>query len=174
MNHNLNNYKKVEAETTDPIKLIIMLYEGAINFTEQAKLRLIDKKMADKGILITKVLAIVDELQSSLNLQDGGEFAVNMDRIYTYIRDRLMEANSNNNVTILSEMINHFRVLKNAWVKAHAKVNKENAQEVTVQPVQDPPQLKSNETYPLQTVTTEQPNPPATDAEGLPAIEVMG
>lgn len=118
MNYTVGSYRKIEIETTDPIKLVIMLYEGAINFLEQAKRRMMDKKLADKGILISKVMAIIGELQSSLNMEKGGEVAVNMDRIYSYLSNRLYEANTKNDPAILTEVVSHLRVLKEAWDKA--------------------------------------------------------
>lgn len=120
MNYTVGSYRRIEVETTDPIKLVIMLYEGAINFLEQAKRRMMDKKVAEKGILISKVMAIVGELQASLNMDKGGEVAVNMDRIYTYISNRLYDANMKNDPAILTEVISHLRVLKEAWDKARS------------------------------------------------------
>jgi flagellar protein FliS len=115
MNHTIGSYQKVEVETTDALKLVVMLYEGAINFLEQAKLRLANNQVADKGILINKVMAIVSELQGSLNMDTGGEIAVRLDGLYTYIINRLFEANLNNNSDILTEVIKHLRSLKDAW-----------------------------------------------------------
>jgi len=115
MNHFHDNYQKVQIETNDPIKLVVMLYEGAINFLEQAKRRLDENQIAEKGILINKVVAIVSELQSSLNLKEGREVAGSLDRLYTYMINRLVEANANNDTAILNEIINHLRTLKSAW-----------------------------------------------------------
>lgn len=164
----LNNYKKVEIETNDPIKLIIMLFEGAINFTKKAKLRMQENNMADKGILISKVLAIVSELQGSLNLEKGGEIAENMDRIYTYARDRLVEANQKNDAAMLEEVLGHFRVLKSAWEQAQSKLNKEEAEISPLQVVAGQPAM--------QTPAPQAP-PVANTADGSaarPAIEIVG
>jgi len=126
--NNFAQYKKVEVETTDPLKLIIMLYEGGINFLEQAKLRMRENQVAEKGILISKVMAIVDELQGSLNLEKGGEMAANIDRIYSYIRERLMEANQKNESPIIDEILGHMRTLKEAWTKVYAQERNQGTQ----------------------------------------------
>jgi flagellar protein FliS len=115
MNHTISSYQKVQVETTDSLKLVVMLYEGAINFLEQAKLRLSQNQVADKGILINKVVAIISELQESLNLDGGGEVASRLDSLYTYLVNRLMEANINNDSSALSEVANHLRTLSQAW-----------------------------------------------------------
>jgi flagellar protein FliS len=123
--NSLSNYQKVEVETTDSLKLIVMLYEGGISFLEQAKLRLQEKKMADKGVLISKVLAIISELQTSLDMSKGGEVAGNIDRIYSYMHERLVEANMNNNVEIIDEVLTHMRTLKEAWVQVRNQQSEE-------------------------------------------------
>jgi flagellar protein FliS len=115
MNHTVGSYQKVQVETTDALKLVVMLYEGAINFLEQAKLRLANNQVADKGILINKVMAIISELQGSLNMDSGGEVSVRLDGLYTYMINRLFDANLNNDPEILSEVIKHLRSLKDAW-----------------------------------------------------------
>jgi flagellar protein FliS len=117
MNHTASSYQKVQVETTDSLKLVVMLYEGAINFLEQARLRVAENQVAEKGILINKVVAIVSELQSSLNMDKGGEVAQSLDRVYSYLINRLLEANINSDAGAISEVIKHLRILMNAWKK---------------------------------------------------------
>lgn len=132
MNHSVGNYKKVQAETTDSIKLVVMLYEGAINFLEQAKKKMAENKVADKGILISKVVAIISELQSALNMKKGGDVSQSLDRLYTYMISRLGEANLNNDSSILAEVITHLRNLRGAWNRVAAASQKEKKQTVDV------------------------------------------
>ena len=116
MKRTVDIYKKVEVETTtDSIKLIVMLYEGAINFLGQAKLRTAENQPGEKGILINKVIAIISELQCSLNMAQGGDVANSLDRLYTYMISRLLEANTNQDTEIMDEVLKHLRTLKNAW-----------------------------------------------------------
>jgi flagellar protein FliS len=117
MNSTAGSYKKVQVETTDAMKLVVMLYEGGINFLEQAKLRVADNQVAEKGILIDKVIAIISELQSSLNMAQGGEVARGLDRVYGYMINRLLEANINNDPQMIDEVVKHLRTLIRAWKK---------------------------------------------------------
>ena len=115
MNHTVGSYQKVQVETTDSIKLIVMLFEGAVNFLEQAKRRMAENRMGDKGVLINKVVAIVSELQSTLDMEKGGEVAAGLDRLYGYMVARLIEANADSDPEILTEITGHLRTLRNAW-----------------------------------------------------------
>lgn len=175
MNYKIGSYKKVEVETNDPIKLVIMLFEGAINFTEKAKKRMMDNQVAEKGILITKVMAIVDELHSSLDLKSGGEVAANMNQIYIYITERLSDANFENDPAILTEVIRHFRVLKDAWVKVYsqeaATAPKEQAAAVNGQVAPAQNSYPTKPQYSPQPVVS-QPTPQVN--KELKPIEIMG
>lgn len=178
MNYEIGSYKKVEIETNDPIKLVIMLFEGAINFTEKAKKRMMDNKIAEKGILISKVMAIVDELHSSLNMKSGGEVAANMNRIYIYITERLSDANINNDPSILVEVTQHFRVLKEAWVKVYnAEVReKKAAQQQSMSSYQQPALSQLGNLAPkpqYNPMTRVQPQAPQGQKE-LKPIEIVG
>lgn len=115
MNHTVSRYQKVQVETTDSVKLVVMLYEGAINFLEQAKLRVAENQVGEKGILINKVIAIISELQGSLNMSEGGEVAESLDRVYTYIINCLLEANINADAQAINEVLKHLRTLMRAW-----------------------------------------------------------
>ncbi len=117
MNHTVGSYQKVQVETTDSVKLVVMLYEGAINFLEQAKLRVEENQVSKKGVLINKVMAIVSELQGSLNMSEGGEVAESLDRVYNYIISRLLEANINTDPQAINEVLKHLRTLMRAWKK---------------------------------------------------------
>ena len=176
MNYKINSYQKVEVETNDPIKLVIMLYEGAINFTEKAKKRMMDNKVADKGILITKVMAIVDELHSSLNMEQGGEVAANMNRIYHYIRERLTDANMKNDPSILTEVIRHFRVLKDAWVKVYSteKEKTKEQQQVTTPATGAYQAGQVQQQRPQFNPQPQVQQPAAREQKELKPIEIMG
>ena len=66
---------------------------------------------------IAKALAIVGELQQSLNLEEGGEIARNLDSLYFYVTDRLLEANVRGTVQPLDEASGVLSTLNEAWVE---------------------------------------------------------
>jgi flagellar protein FliS len=177
MQYNVNRYRQVEAETNDPLKLVVMLFEGAINFLEQAKLRHTEGNVKEKGILLSKVIAILGELQSSLNVKEGGEFAFNMDRLYTYMMSRLFEANSDNNLKGMEEVLNHLRTYKDAWDKARATPQQPAAATPAATVQLSQPAARS---YPMAApMPAPMPAPAPTtnngdDEQTRPAIEIMG
>lgn len=115
-----NAYTKVGAESgvlsADPHKLIAMLYQGALLAIANAKNSMLRKDIPTKGAAISKALLIIDEgLQASLDKNVGGELALSLDALYTYMRSRLIFANVNNNIEALDEVTRLLSELQGAW-----------------------------------------------------------
>ena len=86
-------YMQTNVGTADQGRLLLMLYDGALKFLQQAREKMLEKDYAAKGILISKVIDIVNELSSSLNMERGGDLAVNLSNLYFLCTARLLEAN---------------------------------------------------------------------------------
>ena len=69
-----------------------MLYEGCIKFLRIAKIRMQEKK-SEKGKSISKALAIIAELINTLDHEVGGQLSVDLENLYMFIMDKLIEAN---------------------------------------------------------------------------------
>lgn len=59
-------YMQTHVTTTTPGHLVVMLYDGAISFLEQAKVRMQEKNYAQKGILISQALDISSPSSTAL------------------------------------------------------------------------------------------------------------
>ncbi len=108
------NYREVEIETASGLRLVVMLYAGAIKFLNIAKEGINSKKLDVANNNIIKAQDIVSELMTSLNF-DAGEIASNLYSLYIYINRRLLEANIEKNSEIINEVIRLLSSLKNAW-----------------------------------------------------------
>ena len=78
----LGRYQDMKVQTASPAQIMIMLYDGAIRFTLQAKKKLEEKDFEGKGIFISKTQAIVDELMNSLNFSIAPELCENLQQLY--------------------------------------------------------------------------------------------
>lgn len=113
----VNSYQSgVVSEITEasPHRLIQMLYEGGLQKIAVAKGAIQRKEIAVKGENISKAIAILGGLRSSLDLSQG-EIATNLDNLYEYMERRLVEANLKNDVVILDEVSGLLREIKSAW-----------------------------------------------------------
>src|ERR1044071_8542260 len=91
------SYQQVATQTAPPGQLVLMLYEGAIRFLEraQAGFSVDDPAESNQAINnnIIRAQDIIFELNVTLNMQEGGELAMTLRRLYDYMDRRLMEAN---------------------------------------------------------------------------------
>ncbi len=107
----------MEITTATPEMVVVKLYEGAIRFIQAARAHQEAGQVAERATAIGKSLAIVNELQHSLNLEEGGEIAANLDSLYFYVTNRLLEANVRGSVQALEEASGVLSTLNEAWTE---------------------------------------------------------
>ena len=112
-------YKRVSADTgvstADPHQLVGMLFDALIQSLNAARGAMERGQTALKGELIGKAAAIVGGLQGSLNDNEGGALAANLDSLYDYIIRRLTQANYENSIEQLDECSRLLSEIKSAW-----------------------------------------------------------
>ena len=116
----LNAYSKVQVDTStegaSPHKLIDLLFEGAIFAVSNAKGHMERNEVAAKGKKISHAIAIIDDgLKNSLNLEAGGDLAVNLRDLYEYMSQKLLLANMDNDLGALDEVSRLLVDLRGAW-----------------------------------------------------------
>ncbi|MBI3603484.1 MAG: flagellar protein FliS [Nitrospirae bacterium] len=67
------------------------------------------------GIALYRALAILAELRKSLNMQDGGEVAVNLDRLYLFMHEELVQGNLERKPERLDKVLPMLLDLREAW-----------------------------------------------------------
>ncbi|HHY13193.1 MAG TPA: flagellar export chaperone FliS [Thermoanaerobacterales bacterium] len=110
-------YKNTQIQTASQERLLIMLYEGAIKFTNQGKLAFEEEKYDNANELIKRAQDIVNELMISLDF-NSGEVAGNLFALYEYIYHQLVQANIKKDTSILDEVTGLLTSLKETWVQA--------------------------------------------------------
>lgn len=116
----VNQYQQVKVQAgvqnADPHQLVALLFEGALAKIQGAKARITYKgSLAEKGQLIGGAVSIIDALRASLDKEQGGEIAENLERLYVYMNSRLLEANLKNDVRALDEVIALLKPIDEAW-----------------------------------------------------------
>lgn len=115
----LKQYQSVNTQArvvdASPHRLIQMLMEGGLSRIAQARGAMEREQTALKGELIGKSIAIIAGLRESLDHQQGGELAGNLDSLYEYMIARLTEANVSNEPELLEEVSMLLRNIKQGW-----------------------------------------------------------
>lgn len=113
-------YATVGMETgvvaASPHKLVVMLFEGAMVAISSAIQHMRAGDIPAKGQAISKAITIIDSgLRASLDKKVGGEVALNLDALYEYMSSRLVIANVKNQESVLEEIYQLLKGLKDAW-----------------------------------------------------------
>lgn len=109
-------YKKQSITTATPEKLLIMLFDGALRFTAQARRAMEEKNISKTNEALTRVQDIVNELMASLNMDY--EISHNLYSLYEYINYTLIQANIKKDMNLLTEAEQNLRELRETWVAA--------------------------------------------------------
>ena len=106
-------YKNSRILTASPAELTLMLYDGAIKFCNIA-MDAIEKKDYEKANTnIKKARNIIVELQTTLDHKYA--VAKDFDIVYTYIFNKLIEANTKKDTKILNQALNEIRDMRDNW-----------------------------------------------------------
>lgn len=122
-----NQYKQTAVKTANRGQLLLMLYETAMRHTKRA-IECIEKgDIAGKGQAIGKIHDIVNELTNSLDFQVGGSLAGELERLYNFMVEQLIKANTENVKQPLESVHQLLDTLYSGWKVAVEKFNSEQA-----------------------------------------------
>jgi len=111
----IDRYREMDVMTASPTTLVVKLYEGALRNALQARLRIEEGRIAERAQSIHKALAIVGELQGSLDFEKGGEIAVQLHDLYSFINQRLLDANLNASTQAVDDAVRVLETLLEGW-----------------------------------------------------------
>ena len=113
------SYRQVATLTAPPGQIVLMLFDGALRSLERSLPGFTNGDPAEANMLIHNNLEraqeIIRELDFSLNMEQGGECASTLRRLYQYFVRRLSESNLKKRREGVDEVIRHLYVLRDAW-----------------------------------------------------------
>lgn len=128
VNPYIKQYQKQQIETASPERILIMLYNGAINFLKKAKIHFANGEKIEAHNNILSAEKIITEFMTTLDMELGGDLAKNLYALYDYLYNKLVEANMKNKPENLDEVLGHLEKLRDTWNTAIEISNKEKAQ----------------------------------------------
>lgn len=106
---------QTEVENASPYRLVQMLLNGALARIAMARISIGQGEIARKGEYISSAIAIIGGLKDSLDHKIGGTVSANLEKLYTYMMDRLLEASMKNDTGILNEVNELLSGIKSSW-----------------------------------------------------------
>ena len=139
-----HQYQKTAVTTASKEKVLLMLYEGAIRFVRQAQTAMKEKKVADKGRYISRATAILSELMATLDFKVGGKLASDLESLYIFMIDKLIESNVENKIEGLETVEKLLGTLHVAWKDVVQTPRPDGVPSPTLQPEAYASYLKQN------------------------------
>lgn len=113
-----NQYLKTQVETASKEQLVVMLFDGIVRFTEQARKAIEEKQIEASHNALMRAQAIVMELIVTVDKDKGGDVAQNLMALHAYSFNCLVQCNLHKDVSKIDEVQNIYRNLREGWVGA--------------------------------------------------------
>jgi flagellar secretion chaperone FliS len=128
-----SQYQKNDIITADRGKLVLLLYEGAMGYLHNAKECIRKGDVSGKSNYLNRVFDIIQELNASLKMEEGGEIAQSLRSLYVFLGKHLMKAKIERDGTQkIDEAIFILKELGDAWQKIMDKPEVKHMRETDV------------------------------------------
>lgn len=111
-------YTEVQATTVGPEQLLLLLYEGAIGYLGQAREGLAARRLGPGKTALSRAMAIITELQNSLDLEAGWDGAQDLGHLYGHMILELTQANLKGELHRIDAVRDLLAGLYGAWREA--------------------------------------------------------
>lgn len=117
-----DRYLEEQVLGADPVRLVELLYRGAIDGLRAARKHLADGRIRERAREINRAWGILQELAQSLDHAQGGEISRRLAGLYAYMQTRLLEANAKQSAAPLEEVEALLGSLAEAWQAARMSI----------------------------------------------------
>jgi flagellar protein FliS len=118
-----SKYQNVKVSTVNRGTLLVMVYDAAIRYLEEAKVKMVERDFSGKGLCIDRAFEALNELRKSLNFEASMELASSLNQLYFFMNKRLSQATLTNDTAAIDDILRLLRGLREAWKEAADKEN---------------------------------------------------
>ena len=118
MRHPASTYRQFSVQGATPLGLVVMLYDGAIAAMQRAVTAIEAHEIQKKCTHLNRAVAIIAQLEGTLNFELGGEVAQTLNSLYVYSRAQILKCNLENSPEILRSLIEKLASVREAWYQA--------------------------------------------------------
>ena len=110
-------YLERQVQSASPAERVVLAYDGAIRFLLAARRAIDEGNIEARFINNKKAADIISYLMETLDLEQGGEVAENLQRLYFYMFRKLVEVDVKNSTEAVDDVIGHLKKLRASWEK---------------------------------------------------------
>ncbi len=114
----IKQYQTSNITTATPEKLMILLFDGAIQFLQKAKVNIAEKNFQERSKNIDGARKIIRELMRTIDLENGNDVSKQLFKLYNRMAMNLIKANVQRNSTIVDEVIQDLTNIRWGFQKA--------------------------------------------------------
>ena len=117
-NKYIKQYQANNINTATPEKLMILLFDGALQFLQKAKIAIQEKNLKERSENIDGARKIIRELMRTIDLENGNDVSKNLFRLYNKMAMNLIKANVQRNAAKIDEVIEDITNIRWGFQKA--------------------------------------------------------
>jgi len=117
-NRYIKQYQASNVSTATPEKLMIMLFDAAIQFLQKAKIAVAEKNLAERSQNITDARKIIREFMRTIDLENGNDVSKRLFKLYNQMTMKLIKANIQRNAILIQEVIDDLVNIRWGFQKA--------------------------------------------------------
>jgi flagellar protein FliS len=111
-------YREASVQSASSVELVIMLYDMLIEDIRGAIDALREDNVEKRGEESKHGMLVLQQLQGSLDFEHGGETAIALERFYTMVRGKLLEAHLKSSLELMGEQIRLLLEVRDTWREA--------------------------------------------------------
>lgn len=115
-------YRAAQIESASPGQILLALYDGCIRFCRAAQAQIEAGDVAGKGQSISRAVAILGELRSTLDHEVSPELCDSLERLYVFFQQQLSMANIRMDAGSIAPVVRILVDLRDAWQTAIGEV----------------------------------------------------
>jgi flagellar protein FliS len=122
-------YREIDLQSATPLQIVVALYDAILQDLRGAIAAQKHNDIEERTAQVKHCLLTVTQLQGRLDFERGGEVAKNLDRFYSMIRGKLLEASikaSDDAFAAIAEMV---MTVRSAWNEAATEQLKQQRRE---------------------------------------------
>ena len=114
----IKQYQASNVNTATPEKLMIMLFDAAVQFLQKAKNAIAEKNLKERSENIDGARKIIRELMRTIDLENGNDVSKQLFKLYNRMAMNLIKANVQRNSDIIDQVIEDLTNIRWGFQKA--------------------------------------------------------
>ena len=117
-NKYIKQYQASNVNTATPEKLMIMMFDGALQFLQKAKAAIVEGNLKERSQNIDGARKIIRELMRTIDLENGNDVSKQLFKLYNKMAMNLIKANVQRNAALIDTVIEDISNIRWGFQKA--------------------------------------------------------